>query len=47
MVLARQRQMRLGLDICKQEEEKEEFPDADDVLHYLLMERTTIGAGLI
>ena len=49
MVLARQRQMRLRLDICKQEEEKEEVPDADaaDVLHFLLMERSTIGAGLI
>ena len=49
VIAARQRQMRLRLDICKQEEEKEEVPDADaaDVLHFLLMERSTIGAGLI
>ena len=49
VIAARQRQMRLRLDICKQEEEKEEVPDADaaDVLHFLLMEWFTIGAGLI
>ena len=60
VIAARQRQMWLRLDICKQEEEKEEVADEDcnstfasydadaaDVLHYLLMEWFTIGAGLI